>query len=435
MAWAFVVVLGATSACGGGVTDTAPIVTPPTDTTKPPTTVQRASITVRLLIDPADSALARQAGVTSAGVTVRLASSRPGEALRSATTDAAGIARFDALLDGIYTASPDRPLTPQEIARLSAGDQGTQLFGGGSSIVLSPPASRTVEVAMVASRRGSLVISEIFGNYGPTIGAYSFGGYVELYNNADSTIFLDGFVIAQEAPVHSESGLTGFGCADLPRVLRLDPNNVYVLNAMAFPGTGRDFPIRPGEAKVIATDAVNHAAAAPLLEQVDLSRAPFESYFSDGDVDNPESVNMLRLFGSTGGLGRGPNYFSGGIMQLLLRPGSVAASTTIETPAGGVRQDLKWTLLRVPRSEVIDVAALEYSPLSFGFENNSAACVPWTSPMHDRAPAALVHYTQKKSITRVGIGRTADGREILQRTGNSSRDFKWADPLQRSLAK
>jgi hypothetical protein len=435
MAWAFVVVLGATSACGGGVTDTAPIVTPPTDTTKPPTTVQRASITVRLVVDPADSALARQAGVSVSGVLVRLESGRSGEALRSATTDAGGVARFDGLLDGIYTASPDRPLTPQEIARLNASDQGTQLFGGGASIVLSPPASRTVEVQMVASRRGSLVISEIFGNYGPTIGAYSFGGYVEVYNNADTTVFLDGFVIAQEAPVHSESGLPGFGCSDLPRVRRLDASNVYVLSTMAFPGTGRDYSIRAGEAKVIATDAVNHAAAAPLLDQVDLSRAPFESYFSEGDVDNPESVNMLRLFGSTGGLGRGPSYFSGGKMHILLRPGAVAASTTVETPAGGVRPDLKWTLLRVPRSEVIDVAALEYSPLSFGFENNSAACVPWTSPMHDRAPAALVHYTQKKSITRVGIGRTADGREILQRTGNSSRDFKWADPLQRSLAK
>ena len=64
----------AVAACGGGGvsdTGTGPGPTPPVDTTRPPT-VQRASITARVTIDPADATIASVAGVTAGGVTVRL---------------------------------------------------------------------------------------------------------------------------------------------------------------------------------------------------------------------------------------------------------------------------------------------------------------------------------------------------------------------------
>src|SRR5262245_22446321 len=126
------------AACGGStVTDTPDPTPPPVDTTKPPT-VQRASITARVTIDPIDAGLAQQAGISVSGLTVRLTSSRAGEPVRTAVTDAAGTARFDNLLEAVYSASVERKLTTEELAKLSPVDREASVFAGGGQAVLSP---------------------------------------------------------------------------------------------------------------------------------------------------------------------------------------------------------------------------------------------------------------------------------------------------------
>ena len=110
------------TSCGGGgsVSDgTGPDPTPPTDTTKPPTTVQRAAITVRVTIDPGDATIATTAGVGSSGVTVRITRTTPGVQPQTATTGSDGSVRFDNLLEGVYQVSVDRPLTSSELAQLA----------------------------------------------------------------------------------------------------------------------------------------------------------------------------------------------------------------------------------------------------------------------------------------------------------------------------
>ena len=160
----FLLALGA---CGGGsVTDT-PDPSPPVDTTKPGPTVQRASITTRVTIDPIDASLAQQAGIGVAGLTVRLTSARAGEPVRTSVTAADGTARFDNLLEGSYSASVERKLTTEELAKLAPSDREASVFAGGAQIVLSPPTGGSVDVALVGARRGSIVISEIFAYYGP----------------------------------------------------------------------------------------------------------------------------------------------------------------------------------------------------------------------------------------------------------------------------
>ena len=172
---------------------------------------------------------------------------------------------------------------------------------------------------------------------------------------------------------------------------------------------------------------------APAKEQVGLSRAQFEQYWTDSDIDNPESVNMIKVVGSPSGVfGHGIPYFSGRMQHVLLAAGARSAMTT--TTYIGVNGN-PIEVRRLPSEFVLDVLALEYSPQTFGYENNGPGCTPWTAPQIDRAPAPLVHLHQRKSITRKGLGLTAAGHEILQRTRNSERDFKDAEPLRRSLNK
>ncbi len=428
---ATLVVLGA---CGSGsVTDTPGPVGPPTDTTRPPTTVQRASITVRLNIDPADAAMASAAGVGASGVTVYLTRTTA-SAPQTGTTGADGSVRFDNLLEGVYQVSVDRTLSSAETAKLAPADREVSIFAGGGSVVLSPPASQEVTISLVGARRGSIVISEIFAYNAPRTGGplYGLGTYIEFYNNADTTAYLDGMLLVSVNFLFSSRGAP-FTCNTYPLNLRMDSTALYSGNLMAFPGSGREYPIRPGEAKVLAMDAIDHRAAAPAMQQVDLSRASFEQYFSASDTDNPESANMVRVFsgGSTGAFGRGFPFNQGRKMYVLLQPAARAASTLIRltSAVGGFQYDA----YKIPSQYVVDVLGLEYAPTILGYENAAPVCSPWASPAYERAPAPLVDDNFRKAIARKSLGRTSDGREILQRTRTSARDFEYVDPLRRSL--
>jgi len=428
-------------ACGGGAVTDTPGPTTPVDTTKPPTTVQRASITARVTIDPVDASLARQAAIGVSGLTVRLTSSRASDPVRTAVTAADGTVRFDNLLEGVYSADVERTLTVTELQRLPAADREASVFAGGGQVVLSPPASREVEVALVGARRGSVVISEIFGNYGPPgsgTNNYVYGSYLEVYNNGDTTAYLDGMMLLMTIGHHSNTtSIGGAACNESPKTLRLDSSAVYTGTIIAFPGSGQQYPIRPGEAKVMAMDAVNHIAAAPEKEQVDLSRADFEQFWTDGDTDNPFAVNIERVYGTTAGVfGRGMPYFSGGLQHVLLSRLARAHITQVEYIVCAGFGCQPTTSARIPSEYILDLVALEYSPLSPGYDVAVAQypkCVPWTSPFYDRAPAALADTRQRKAISRRSLGRAADGREILQRTRNSARDFALLEPLKRSL--
>lgn len=436
--WAAALVAG----CGGGGvsdTGTGPGPTPPVDTTKPPT-VQRASITTRITIDPVDAALASTAGIGVGGLTVRLTSSRAGEPVRTATTATDGTVRFDNLLEGVYTVGVDRALTAAELTRLAPEDREASLFAGGAQTVLTPPTNQSVDVPLVGARRGSVVISEIFANYGPQgtgTNNYAFGSYIELYNNGDTTAFLDGMLLMYTPPTWHFGDVTTARCSQIPWALRLDSSAVYSGIIMGFPGGGREYPIQPGEAKIVAMDAINHIAAAPEKEQVDLSRAQFEQFWTDGDVDNPESVNMQRVYGtSAGAFGRGMPYFSASVQHVLLSREARASLTEFSYSQPG--SSVVSTIAKLRSEFILDLVGVESSPLAPGYsvaQVNFPRCTPWSSARYDRSPAPLLSAIESKSISRRSLGRTADGREILQRTRNSERDMVLTAPLRRSLNK
>jgi hypothetical protein len=94
------------------------------------------------------------------------------------------------------------------VARLGPRVREASVFAG-SRVVLLLPSLASVELALVGARRGSIVISEVFAYQGPPDrGAtnYVYGGYLEVYNNADTVAYLDGVLIVVTPPTwHSDS--------------------------------------------------------------------------------------------------------------------------------------------------------------------------------------------------------------------------------------
>lgn len=110
-----------------------------------------------------------------------------------------------------------------------------------------------------------LVINEV---YYDTTGPAASKQFIELFNSGNTTTFLDGLVLGDEAG----SGIEGL---------------------YQFPGAGTDHPVPPGGLVVIAADADGSDTNPPDLSAL----AQWECYSGAGDYDNPAVSNLSRVSG------------------------------------------------------------------------------------------------------------------------------------------
>ncbi|MEP6780175.1 MAG: hypothetical protein ABJC26_09820, partial [Gemmatimonadaceae bacterium] len=364
-----------------------------------------------------------------AGLTVtaqRLASTDP---LLTAQLSSTGEAKFENLLEGQYSVSIDRLLTAAEKALLPATDRDVSLLAAGATVALVAP-SRGAVLQLVASRRGSLLMSEFYA-YSPNVAGVSFpyANYFEVYNNSDTTIYLDGMLHFRDITVPVHSQWPDDPCATVNNVQRLDPDGVWAFMIWAFPGRGKDYPLLPGKAAVVAVDAADMTTSGT----VDLSHAQFEMA---GGIDNPSSGDMIRLVGGTGNFDHGQHFLLGGLYGIALPV--VKDTTTL--PASTVTNEGKlYREYRIPKAAILDVVGVDY-PIGYlealgAYRSGLRSCDPWTLAQWDRDRMRLLWGGETLAARRRSVGHTADGREILQSTGTGSRDFELAPPLKRSLDK
>jgi hypothetical protein len=211
--------------------------TTPADSTVDDGTVQKATLTITVVMTGADSALASLVGceggvLRDAEVTIER-SGTPGS-LQSATTDAAGRVRFERLLPGTYAVSVIRVLTPDEVAQFPGEDADVNAFGGAARTGVSAP-STDMALQAVAGRRGSLVISELSVTVARLASGedYLYGDFIELYNNSDTTIYLDGKVLVRGF-IHGARGSDASPC-DVHEPWQNDPDGIWT--RLSWPST------------------------------------------------------------------------------------------------------------------------------------------------------------------------------------------------------
>jgi hypothetical protein len=432
-----VALLGLIAACSGDVILIKP--TPPDSTGGGGGggggggTVQRARLTITVRVVGADSALASAIGspggiLSSALVTI----ARFGSSFRQTdTADAVGLVVFERLLPGDYNVSVIRILTAAEVAGLGSGNEDVNAFGGGATLKVEAPGADTL-VTAVAGRRGSLVIGEMYlqapykGDY------YFFGNYVELYNNSDTTIYLDGklfgmgpawgrdYSVSPNYPVSCEEGAP----------FQLDGDGMWSVFFYAFPGSGREHPLGPGGTAVIATDAIDHRFFDPRLP--DLSHADFE-FIGTNDVDNPSVPNMLNVGPKEQDaiLGHGMHWASNpDLILFVANPVDLGAVPRAREP-GSLNDVLA---ARIPHDQVLDVFASTQTPATEAAGEAAGhlarPCPTFINSVFDRQPAQLIG----NNLGYTGIRRRVfttlpDGRVVLLRTRSSATDFIGDTPL------
>jgi hypothetical protein len=333
-------------------------------------------------------------------------------AWQTTLTDSSGVARFPNLLPGSYRLAAYRALTDEEVARLDDGRR--RAFGDGRIIGLS--GARTDTLTLEPDRRGSLLISEVYGTeaFFPG-GSYHHQGYVEVYNSSDTMIYLDGKMLGQAYDKDREYGPTGWTCARTV-VYRIDSAGVWAHRFHRFPGSGTEYPLAPGEVALVAFDAVDHSQIYPSFPN--LARADFE-LLGAADVDNAGVPNMPEV-----GLTSHPEGH--GMWLRVDNTYFLSEPVDVETlpHAWDEWGRTPFEIVRFPREALLDVLATEYNSTW-----SDQCCPPCREgKVHrdfDRLAGGFTSFGGdiEYSVQRIVLDSTPDGRAILQDTNTSGVDL------------
>ncbi|MCD6234460.1 MAG: DUF4876 domain-containing protein [Candidatus Marinimicrobia bacterium] len=319
------------------------------------------------------------------GATVTLLSLTDGNKF-TAVTDSQGVVLFNAILPDRYSISVSRPLKTEEIWEVLNRNEMWTLNGDSSNVILfaEPGETLTLTVPLARSRSGSLVISEIYysGSKPDPIPNYFHDQFLEIYNNSETIQYLDSLIICD----------TDYGFAD--------DQYLHAIHAYMFPGTGTDYPLEPGEAVIIAQDAINHAQYNK--SSIDLTDADFEYYVKDqGDVNNPNAVDMIQVHHKYG-IDFLYSVFNDAILLVKVKDPYQYGYDNFER-------------LLIPVTSVID--GVDYR------ENTSLMDKKRLSPAIDAGLTGGMPAYTTQSVSRIVDTVAVDGRVILKDSNNSSFDF------------
>lgn len=368
---------------------------------------ERTVLTVKVRVDPANTDLAGSLGWARGVPRAQVSIHEQETSLEweLAVTDSTGTAEFPRLLPGRYDVAAFRVLSDEETQH-TAGV--VRAFGGGSSVRSS--GAEEMQLVVMADRAASLVISEV-GLITPLpweVGGNSYfdAKYLEIFNNADTTIYLDqkilgiGYDLKRDYP---------FWPCTTTEPLRNDPDGIWSRHFFAFPGRGRSHPIRPGEAKVIAKIAADHRKVHAGLP--DLSGADFE-LTREGAGDNPSVPNLVDV-GLAEPLPNRPNHED---------PLFLAEWVNVEVlPRRIGPEGRQW--VRFPRDKLLDATTFWHNFTQSNYEA-AARCGHALHPNFERLGATLLgafdlRFSEQRKVLRLA----AAGRKVLQDTNTGAVDF------------
>ena len=262
----------------------------------------------------------------AAGVVVKLTDTSTGQQYEATTSDE-GKAILQ-LLPGTYNIEVAKSLTKEQSNSLFGFDNEANFAASKQGLTISKEAN-AITFKMSTSRMGDLVIKQIYytGSNLQTAAKY-YDSFFEVHNNSSDTLYLDGIYFAKLQGVQklsaSNKGKKGYdaeGKYDWSQAQGLEglgekanTDYVYAKTVIAFPGSGKEYPLAPGKSKIVAASARNHKEPIPGQPvsnpelTLDLSRAHFEVYLDPSfvkngatlDTDNPAVTNMVILHKSGG---------------------------------------------------------------------------------------------------------------------------------------
>ena len=245
---------------------------------------------------------------------------------------------------------------------------------------------------------------------------YGADSYVEIFNNSDEVLFIDGKYLGLAESVSP---------AAYPA--HENPDSIYLRQICRFPGNGSEYPVLPGGSIVVAAkSARNHQESAD--NSVDLSHADFEVKAIEGS-GNPD-VPMLPIISNSTKI-QTLNLINGGLNAVVLFETDEDVLSWPEVYQRGKTSGEMFR--RIHKSVVIDGVECLKKPAQTDPDVNTKRLQPDIDAGYITITA--VNGYNHESVERK-VSRYENGRYYLTDTNNSSADFVvCTDPTPRKYDK
>ena len=269
----------------------------------------------------------------------------------------------------------------------------------------------TVNVALSKVVRSSLIFKAIYTTGGKQ--GYMKDGYFEIVNNSDEVQYLDGLILS--APAGKQQNKNAWQANGFEDLYACGQGQV-----LAFPGSGHDYPLQPGQSVLIANDGANHKDLAGAGNHCpDLSKADWEVYLSyvNGEIDYPAKnldvifVNnkYMKAFG-LGFFGRA--YVLARLPQGMTPEAFAADHSNIRKEPGNAAATMEY--LVIPSKYVLDAVDI--------WSEKETVHYP-TFLAKDDAEGVLASKAWEGKCVRRKVTKVVNGRAYYQDTNNSANDF------------
>jgi hypothetical protein len=307
----------------------------------------------------------------------------------NAVSDTAGIVTISGVNSDNYHITASRNMTADEMLKITGVASSNYKLTNQQAGVVTLNASNkaAVELKLDQTIGGSpIVLSELYVCGPSGSGLYFHDKYIEVYNQSDSVQYLDKIIVA----FAFSNNYLGISYPN-------DPTYAHIKSIWMFPGTGKDYPIKPGQYIVCAEDAIDHRVSAP--NSIDLSKADFEFYKNDApDIDNPNVPNMIKINDLVSAVDWVPGGEKGAIILAKIAVDSIQPyDDHFIIPYANVLDGVEYML---------DVTKLDKKIMSSKI---------------DAGAAGGIQFYTGKSMERILIN--ADGKARLKDDNNSSLDF------------
>lgn len=299
-------------------------------------------------------------------------------------------------------------------------DEATAYVQGSAMVDLFDTKATTITLAKY--NQSPLVFKTIYNTGGAK--HYLLDGFVEIANNSDEVQYLDGLLLA--APLANLKAQSAWQKQYPDFYHEGGQLNGVVL---AFPGSGQDYPLLPGQSVVVADQAMNHQLAygsdeskkEEFAKTANLSAANFEKYYGNGDTDNEEVPNMVVVSMRSGSKQKafvtgvnGRAFMLIKLPQGMTHAAFMADANNFTTMPGTTAAT---PYMKIPHKYVLDAVDVYASTVAVTDH------YPFFQD-HDDATGIQGSPSYKGKCIRRKVSRLANGRPYYQDTNNSANDFK-----------
>ena len=226
------------------------------------------------------------------------------------TTDIMGRVSVESVVPGIYDIITGMELTGAQYKAMVPGasiEDNARVNIGVSLMNQRIFQAEDLRIQLTSAVLKDLLISKIYysGTRDKMEKTYIVDSYVEIFNNSDDVVYLDGKYIGL---AESTSNPAYYPASE-------NPDSIFLKQMLKFPGTGTDHPLQPGGSVVIAAkSAQNHLENATV--SVDLSGADYEVKAMEGS-GNP-AVPMMPIISNAYTSMKYMNLINGGPNTLMI---------------------------------------------------------------------------------------------------------------------